>query len=465
MQIPPFRGFGPAEAIKQLTQWVNQPVLTHALREAAQKLGVREIPSLSSLQELVRQAARWVDTATEPWSKQHGKLLASGINATGEWFSGRWTAPKLTPDAMALAHLIHTSTTEDWDIEGHCRNLLVSTTGAADALVAPSLSLAIHLGVHGLTRGQQVERIVLPRKHCIRIPGGPLHGGSMLPDLIGASGLPVREIGTSSECLASDYDRALESKGSLLFIASSSLQDESVGVGIARALDIGCRVCEVAIAASLYDLMDIGLATQALSRRWDHGPDLILVPGQYLLGGPECGILLGKREVIQSIRQYAETSGMLADRATHLLLAESLRGAQTREAWNTTPTGAVLSNSLANLENRAKRITMQCESSNSPVTLSWRTQPCRFGSGLWHDCLIDSAVLQLTPKPGQSISQIADHLAQQTPPIWGNVLSDRIEWVLRTVEPSDDTLLVSALDSLTPRGDTTSPSESTPHSS
>ncbi|MCU0710254.1 MAG: hypothetical protein MUF23_18410 [Pirellula sp.] len=325
MQIPPFRGFGPTEAIKQLTQWVNQPVLTHALREAAQKLGIREVPSLSSLQELVRQAGRWVDAATEPWSNQHGKLLTPGINATGEWFSGRWTAPKWTPDSAALLHLIHTSTTEDCDAEGNCRALLTGTTGAADALVAPSLSIAIHLMIQGLKNSHRIDRVILPRKHCIRIPGGPLPGGRLLPDLVGACDVPVREIGTNTECLIGDFDRALESKSSLLLLATSSVDDESVGIGIARAHEIGCCVGEVAVAGSLHDLMDIGLASPALSRRWDRGPDLILVPGHYLLGGPECGILLGKRDIIQSIRAYAEQSGMLADRATHLVLADTIR--------------------------------------------------------------------------------------------------------------------------------------------
>jgi L-seryl-tRNA(Ser) seleniumtransferase len=465
MQIPPFRGFGPAEAIKQLTQWVNQPVLTHALREAAQKLGIREVPSLSSLQELVRQAGRWVDAAAEPWSNQLGKVLTPGINATGEWFSGRWTTSKWTPDSLALLHLIHASTTEDYDAEGNCRNLLTSTTGAADALVAPSLSIALHVAIQGLLGGKRMDRVVLPRKHCIRIPGGPMPSGSMLPDLISACGVPIREIGTNTECLASDFDRALETKGTLLLLASGSVQDESVGVGIARSQEVGCITCEVAIAASLHDLVDVGFASHALSRRWDRGPDLILVPGQYLLGGPECGILLGKRDIIQSIRQYAELSGMLADRTTHLLLADTVRRTQTREAWNVTPTGSVITNSVANLENRAKRIAMQCETPESPVSLTCRTQRCRFGSGLWHDCMMDSAVLQITPKPGHTVNQLAERFAHHTPAIWGNILSDRIEWVLRTVDPSEDTVLVSAIESLASSAEDGKSSESATHPS
>ncbi|MFN9434876.1 MAG: hypothetical protein ACK6DC_08055, partial [Planctomycetota bacterium] len=100
MPIPPFRSLGPSEAIKQLAQWVNQPMLTHALKEAAQKLGVREVPSLASLQELLRQAGRWIDVATDPWSENQAGFFTPGINATGEWFSGRWTGPRFAPDTL-----------------------------------------------------------------------------------------------------------------------------------------------------------------------------------------------------------------------------------------------------------------------------------------------------------------------------------------------------------------------------
>ncbi len=108
---------------------------------------------------------------------------------------------------------------------------------------------------------------------------------------------------------------------------------------------------------------------------------------------------------------------------------------------------------------------MQCETVESPVTVTWRTQPCRFGSGLWHDCMMESAVLQIMPKPGMTVNQIAERLSQHTPAIWGNVLSDRIEWVLRTVEPADDTVLVSAIGSLASNTENVKPSDSSPHPS
>jgi L-seryl-tRNA(Ser) seleniumtransferase len=449
MPIPPFRSFGPSEAMKQLSQLVNQPMLTNALREAAQKLGIREVPSLSSLQELLRQAGRWIDVATEPWAENQGKLLVPGINATGECFSGRWTASKLSPDAMAILNLIHTTTTDDSDVEGHCRTAICGATGAADALVAPNLALAIHVAVQGLYASGRIERVVLPRKCSVRIPAGPSHGGSMLPEMLEACGLPVREIGSNRECLDSDFDRCLDAAKQLLLLTTCGTRDASYQSGIARAHESHCIVAEVAFDASLHDLMELGIASSALSRRWDHGPDLIIAPGQYLLGGPECGVLLGKKDIIQTIRKWAEGTGMLASRPTHLLLADAISHAQSREGWNATPIGAMLNNSLANLENRAKRIVAQCDIPDAMVKVECCTQACKLGNGVWQEVVLESAVLRATPKEGITTSRIAEKLAQHTPAIWGNILSDRVELVLRTVDPAEDSVIVSALCGLT----------------
>lgn len=448
MPIPPFRSLGPAEAIKQLTQWVNQPMLTHALKEAAQKLGVREVPSLSSLQELLRQAGRWIDVAAEPWSRNQAKLLTPGINATGEWFSGRWTASRLSGDILTLLHLIHSQPTEGIDVERNCSIALASATGAADALVMPNLGVAVNSMVRGLFDARRIERLLLPRKHCIRIPSGPSPGGCMLPEMLEACGVPVREIGSNQECLPSDFERAVDGPKHLLVLATCGSRQQDWQTGIDHAHAKESLVCDIALDGSIHDLMDLGLPLPALGRRWDKGPDLMIVPGHDLLAGPECGIILGKRDMIEWIRKSAESTGMLACRGTHLLLMEALRTTATREGWNATPIGAVLNNSLANLENRAKRISLQCDILHSDIRVEAGIKPCKLGSGIWHDVAPESAVLKLFPKNGGTPSNIAERLSQYTPAIWMNVFSDHVECVLRTVDPAEDSAIVSALCSL-----------------
>lgn len=284
----------------------------------------------------------------------------------------------------------------------------------------------------------------------------------MLPEILEACGSPVREIGSNRECLESDFERALDTPKQLLLIATCGSRDAAMQSGIARAAASQCLVCELAFDGSIHDLEDLGLPSEALSRRWDGGPDLMILPGNYLLGGPECGIILGKKDLIQSIRKLAESAGMLACRATHLLLIDAIRNTESREGWNGSPVGAVLSNSLANLENRAKRIAAQCQTPNADIVIDCKTKPCKIGSGVWHEIALPSAVLHVTPKQGIAPSRIAEHLVNYTPAIWGNVFSDHVEIVLRSVDPSEDATLVSALCSLTSETD---PSDNTPSAS
>ncbi len=106
MQIPPF-GFGPSEAMKQVSQWLGNPALNQAIKEAAQKLGIKEVPSAASVQEVLRQAGKWIERTAEPWfansDSSTRRALETGINATGELFHSRWTTQPLSPNVSRLA--------------------------------------------------------------------------------------------------------------------------------------------------------------------------------------------------------------------------------------------------------------------------------------------------------------------------------------------------------------------------
>lgn len=448
MPVPPFRGLLPAEAIKQLSQWMKQPQVPQAIKDAASKLGIREMPAMTSLQEWIRQAGKWVDNAIEPWREAQGGALESGINGTGELFSGRWIAPRLAGEVVTLFQAIHASTTEDRGLEARCQALFSSCTGAADALVTPNLSVAIQLVVNGLSQAEAIDRVVLPRACCIRIPTGPSPGGAMVRDILDVTGMSIREIGSSTDCDPADFDRALSSGSNLLLLASPTCVHEIHAGGIAAVRRAESLVCDIALDGCLHDLQELGIPSQALSRRWDQGPDLMIVPGQYFLGGPECALILGKFQLIAKIRALAEQTGMLANRETHLMLAESLRRTQSRDDWMTSPVGAVLANSHANLDHRARRIALQCVDIASLETIEVHSRPCRIGSGIWQGMLLESAVLKIIPKTGISPSSIADRLKQNTPPVWCQVQSDSLEIVMRTIDPADDPVLVNALLSL-----------------
>ena len=96
MRIPiPFKDLLPIEAVKQLSQLVVQPSLVAALKDAAQKLGLKEQLQPGNIQQILQQAGRWMESVAEPWLRDAKPGLMPGINATGELFSTRWCTHRI----------------------------------------------------------------------------------------------------------------------------------------------------------------------------------------------------------------------------------------------------------------------------------------------------------------------------------------------------------------------------------
>lgn len=446
--IPPFRGpfkgFSPSEALKQFTQLVNQPALTNAIKEAAQKLGLNDLNPMANVQEILRQAGRWVESSVEPWSQMDRASLIPGINATGEWFNARWTAPQLSKEVSALPSLVYGSFTQDSAVELQLKKMLLATTGAADALVTPNIASAIFLAAKAYQQSGSVDEIVLPRIHCVRIPSSVSHGGVHVRSIIDAAGIPVTEIGSSTDCQIDDYRRAVGTARSLLIVSSPTAHEDCKEEGIRVAREKQSSVLEIALDASIHDLQPYGVPAHAMTRRWQDGPELMILPGQFLLGGPECGIVLGTADAVAKVRALSEQIGMQADRVTLALLCETLRRIESLDGWKQSPIGNTLCTSIENLENRARRIAIQLEVAPSIETIDISKAPCRLGSGNWQSVKLDSAILKLKPR-NRTASQFADLLAALPTPIWCNVLSDHVECVLRSIDPSEDHAFIHAI--------------------
>ena len=461
MQIPPF-GFGPTEAIKQVSQWLGNPALNHAIKEAAQKLGIKEVPSAASVQEVLRQAGKWLERTAEPWMASGGdpsapRSLEVGINATGEWFHPRWTAQPMSHNACRLAAHLHSGYSQDSGIAQDLQRLLISATGAADALVLRDIPTAVQLVVRAWVNDPSnraephlAPHVLLPRIACLRIPISGTEAGVQLRPLIDATGAHVTEIGSNSDCLHDDYAKATAMHPHSLIFQATPIASQNDAYALSdHARSTGSLVCTLALDASLVDLDWTDCKTPALTRRWDSGPDLIIAPTQYLLGGPDAVVILGKKNAIDRIRPWADQLGAQADRVTQALLHCALSESLQPESWAKTYLGAMLNTPLANTENRAQRLAIQLQGLWPIQRTEVVTESTRIGNGTWQALRKPTAVLKIYP---QSISaaKLNETLAQNQPAIWTQVYSDRIELVLRSVDPADDAQIVQAISKLQP---------------
>jgi L-seryl-tRNA(Ser) seleniumtransferase len=452
MRIPPFKDLLPIETVKQLSQMVAQPALVSAIKDAAQKLGLKETMQSANLQQILQQAGRWMESVSEPWLRSAQTGLTPGINATGELFSSRWCTHRMCADAIAQLNHLQSRYAETTKLDQQLRNLLVGLTGAQAVMVAPNMSVALYLAASCANATHATSRWILPRMDCVRLlQSGAVQGGNVRA-ILDQARMPVVEIGTNQDCTETDFHEAFgDAAHSYLLIASpnSLAQDQHAehrSRAIASAKRHGAEVIELLSDGSIHDLSSLGVASTSVAECWskDAGVDTLIMPGDAWLGGPDCGIVMGNKASIEAMQKMADVVGLNASSSTKAGLLRTLQASESLEQWSQLPVGAAVSISLENLENRAQRLATQLSASPKVERVAVVKKACRMGAGVWSGVRMESSVLQLYPK-GMTASALAEQLAASELPIWGNVQTDHVELVMRSIEPDEDRLIVQQL--------------------
>jgi hypothetical protein len=148
--------------------------------------------------------------------------------------------------------------------------------------------------------------------------------------------------------------------------------------------------------------------------------------------------------VIETLQKIADTAGWHASNTTKAALLRTLQASDTFEKWCQLPVGLALSIGLDNLNNRAKRISQQLDATPLVERAAVATKVCKIGAAAWSGVRLESSVVQLFPRE-MTPSALAERLSASDLPIWGNVQSDHVELVMRSVEPDEDRLLVQQI--------------------
>lgn len=452
MRIPiPFKDLLPVEAVKQLSQLVAQPALVSALKDAAQKLGIKDQLQASNLQQILQQAGRWMESVSEPWLRGAQPGLTPGINATGELFSNRWCTHRMCADAIGQVSQLSSHYAETTKLDSQLRNLLIGLTSAQAVLVVPNLSIALYLAAVAHNSGVTKARWVLPRVDCVRMPlSGTAQGGNIRA-VLDQAGAHVFEIGTNQDCTLVDFEESLREPNSNLLLASpNSLSCQSHkehrNRAIAAAKNANAKIVEILMDGSLHDLSSAGISARVISECWNRedGIDVALVPGDAFLGGPECGVIFASQTAIDSMQKLADVLGCHASCSTKAALLRTLQASESFEQWSQLPVGTTLTTNAENLSNRASRLATQLAAAPNVERAEVQIKACRIGAGVWSGTKVESSVIQLYPK-SVTASVLAEQLAAGELPIWGNVQSDHVELVMRSIEPDEDRLIVKQM--------------------
>jgi L-seryl-tRNA(Ser) seleniumtransferase len=376
------------------------------------------------------------------------------INATGVIIHtnlGRAPLSDATIEAMASAGRSYSNL--EFDLESgtrgsrydHLEQLLVRITGAEAAMAVNNNAAALLLGLSALCQGREV---VISRGQLIEIGGG-----FRVPDVMSQSGAHLVEVGTTNRTRLADYSAGIsETTAALMRVHESNFRiigfTESVAIDELTSLahERGVLAMDDLGSGCLIDPRPYGLAAEPMPQAsLAAGADLVFFSGDKLLGGPQAGIIAGRKDLVATLRRHPLARALRLDKTSiaglNATLLHYLKGEATREV----PVWRMISMPLADIEVRASRWSEKL--GNAGRVIDGQSM---IGGGSLPGESLPTRLLSVTV-PGRSADELAGTLRAGPTPVVGRIDHDELCLDPRTVDPREDEALLAALRQATSR--------------
>jgi len=335
------------------------------------------------------------------------------------------------------------------------RRLLCSLSGAEDALVVNNNAAAVFLMLKALTSNYlagELPEVILSRGELVEI------GGSFrITDIIQEAGVKIVEIGSTNKCRLSDYEKAITEKTvALLKVHPSNYKingfTESVSVEkiskLAHSRGIMCF--HDWGSGSFYKFKQHALRKSfTVQQELAVGPDLLTFSGDKLLGSVQAGVILGKAEIVQKMRNHPIYRALRLDKVSIGLLETTLEAyLDLKSLPEVVPTVQLLELTgkeiLENVKNFVKKLKFK-------ENTSWKYKIVKTnsltGGGALPESPLDSTALVLS-HPNWSSKKLQEWLRSQPIPVIVRIHNEQIWLDFRTILPQDNTELLSTLSKL-----------------
>lgn len=342
------------------------------------------------------------------------------------------------------------------------QDLLCTLTGAEAAIVVNNNAAGVFLTLNTLCQGREV---IVSRGQLVEI------GGSFrIPDVMEKSGAILREVGTTNRTHARDYQQAVtENTSAFLRVHTSNYRvvgfhkevplDELVALGRAHNLP----VIEDLGSGSFMDFAPYGLPGEpTVQSVVADGADVVLFSGDKVLGGPQAGIIVGEKKLIERIRTNPLNRALRTDKMTLAALEATLRlYLEPEVARQRIPTLRMMTISPAELAQKAKnlrayllrRLSIPATKNALPgkaspaqagLNISLRAGASRVGGGSFPEYSLPSTLLCLR-SPVCSATTLKKCLLSTTPPVMGRLEDDCFCLDVRTLDKAEYPALAAAL--------------------
>jgi L-seryl-tRNA(Ser) seleniumtransferase len=392
----------------------------------------------------------WGNIVQKYLDKMITRSLRNVINATGVIVHTNLGRAPLSISAIdAIKDIAYDFSNLEYDIENgvrgsrhtHCAKLLCKLTGAEDAIVVNNCAAALVLTLNTLSQNKEA---IISRGELVEI------GGSFrVPDIMARSNAKLVEVGTTNRTHLKDYENAITpNTGAILSVhrsnfvqkgfVSSVLPDELVLLSekynIPLIHDFGSGL--------MVDLSEWGLygeptATDAVR----DGASVVMMSGDKLLGGPQAGIILGKKSIIKMLKENPLARAFRVDKLTLAALEATLELYYDKEtAVNEIPVLRMITMSPYELHARAANIVDKLVEMGYNVSVV--DSEATIGGGAFPDSKIDSIAISINDINPNEVDKKLRGLAT---PIVGRIVDNILLLDMRTIPAIYDDILFNSL--------------------
>ncbi len=315
----------------------------------------------------------------------------------------------------------------------HIKRIVREVTGAEDALIVNNNAAAVMLCLNTLSNGKET---IVSRGELVEI------GGSFrMPEVMAASGAMLREVGTTNKTHLSDYERAITDNTALIVKVHKSnfrITGFSEEVSVEDLASLG-RKYQIPVmfdlgSGCLIDLRPLGISDEPVVKDIVRtGIDITTFSGDKLLGGPQGGVIVGKREYIERIQKNPITRAVRIDKLTLAGFESTLMEYIDEEkAVENIPTLRMLLQKPEEIRGRANRIAKRLRKEIQNAHIVVTADSSRAGGGSLPEIDFPTYVVSIKPH-SLSVNEIETRMRAGNPPIIARIREELLMLDARTI--------------------------------
>jgi len=445
------------EPIKELIKVFPRRIVLNTIREELEESRKKIISGeylFSTSKEIKLKG--FVDRITDQVKKNSLLELKKVINATGIIIHTNLGRAPLTPRALDHLYKIAEGYCNlEYDLEKGERGsryqniakLLSELTGAESAIVVNNNAAAVLLTLNTLARSREV---IVSRGELIEIGGA-----FRLPKVMEQSGCILKEVGTTNKTRLSDYQEAISQETALFLTAHTSnyrILGFTERVSLKELVSLGHQfnipVMKDLGSGNFVDLTPYGIEPEpTVPQTIETGVDIVTFSGDKLLGGPQAGIILGKKKYLDEIKRNPLLRALRVDKFTLGALEVTLREyLDLDKAVKSIPVLTMLTSPYEEIKKKATRFYRQVKRKLSDsYEINIEDDFSQVGGGALPLEQIPTRVVTIIPK-AFSVSELDKKLRKNQPPIVARISKERLIIDVRTVFSEEFPIIIEALE-------------------